>query len=104
VARYATQCYAPAENNSNLFGARNWRSSADMITRKREMPSLIGRPLVRLAGRSDQSDVVFTRYDSRIGSWNQTCLILPIVGPIVRTKRLHGTIVGPTGRSDDRTV
>jgi len=67
--------------------------------------SVIGRPTgqsVRPVGRSvhtlRQSDRQFGR--------NQTCLILPTVCPTGRTKRLHDTIVWPTGRTDqsDRPV
>ena len=57
--------------------------------------------VVRLASRSDQSDVVSTRFDSRIGSRTKSN-----IRPSVRTKRLHYTIVGPTSRTDqsDRPV
>ena len=62
--------------------------------------------VVRLASRSDQSDVVSTRFDSRIGSRKKSN-IRSSVRPVERsvyTIRSSDRPVGPTGRSDDRNV
>ena len=60
--------------------------------------------VVRLASRTDQSDVVSTRFDSRIGSRTKSN-IRPSARPVGRSV-LHDTIVWPTSRTDqsDRPV
>jgi len=70
--------------------------------------------LVRLASRSDQSDVVSTRFDSRIGSRTKTDMFdssdrLSDRSDEAFTRYDRRTDqsdrpVGPTGRSDDRNV
>ena len=62
--------------------------------------------VVRLAGRSDQSDVVSTRFDSLIGSRTKSN-IRPSVRPVERsvyTIRSSDRPVGQTSRTDNRTV
>ena len=70
--------------------------------------------VVRLAGRSDQSDVVSTRLDSRIGSRTKSNMFdssdrlsARSVEAFTRYDRRTDQSdrpVGPTGRSDDRNV
>ena len=61
--------------------------------------------VVRLTSRSDQSDVVSTRFDSRIGSWTKSNMfdswtVCPTVGRSVYTIRSSDRPVGQTSRTD----
>ena len=84
-------------------GLSDWsvRRSCKRFVRPDRWSEQLFRPSVMTDGRKNQTCLISSdRLSDRLDEAFTGCLHVPIVCPTSRTKRLHDTIVGPTGWSD----